>query len=316
VSFPLPFAAALATIAHAMSAIFDQPIDRRAFLKTTGKALVGAGLAAQMAPAPSAAESEDSLHFALLSDTHIPADPKNEYRKFFPTENLRMVVSQVVEARPRGAIIDGDIARLSGQLEDYQAIKQLLEPLAAQCPIYMALGNHDDRANFHKVFPPEPDLAQNVSGKHVLVFERPFVRLILLDSLLYVNQVAGLLGKNQRTWLDQYLASTDTRPTVLFVHHTLRDNDGDLLDVDRLFSIVRPYRKVKAIFYGHSHEYNFRQEQGLHLVNLPAVGYNFRDTEPVGWVDAHFSRGGVDLELRAVGGSTEKHGKTVSLSWI
>jgi hypothetical protein len=145
--------------------------------------------------------------------------------------------------------------------------------------------------------------------------ERPAIRFLLLDSLLYVNKVPGLLGKAQRTWLDQYLAGSDSRPTVLFVHHTLGDGDGDLLDVESLFRVVQPYRKVKAIFYGHSHRYFYGQDRGLHLVNLPAVGYNFVDSEPVGWVDAQFSGAGAELTLQALGGNKAKHGETVVLRW-
>ena len=263
----------------------------------------------------SAEGSEKSLHLALLSDTHVAADPKDENRKFLPTENLKAAVAQVVEARPQAAFLNGDAARLTGELADYQAIKPLLDPIAERCPIYVGLGNHDNRENFFKVFTPPPELAQKVTEKHVLVFQQPFLRLIVLDSLLYVNKVPGLLGKAQREWLEGYLASSDSRPTVLVVHHTLGDADGELLDAEALFRIVRPYRKLKAIFYGHSHQYSYRQDTGIHLINLPAVGYNFSDKEPVGWVDALFSPAGVDLTLRALGGNKELDGKTTSLQW-
>jgi 3',5'-cyclic AMP phosphodiesterase CpdA len=262
-----------------------------------------------------AANASDLVHLALLSDTHIPADPQNEYRKFLPVENLKLAAAQVAAARPQAALINGDAARLSGEPGDYEALKSLLNPIAGQCPVYIGLGNHDHRENFFKTFGTPEDLAQKVANKHVLAIEYPFLRVLLLDSLLYVNQVAGLLGKAQREWLDRYLATVDGRPTVLFVHHTLGDNDGELLDAEALFRIVRPYAKVKAIFYGHSHQYSVRQQQGLHLVNLPAVGYNFNDKEPVGWVDAFFSPEGVDLTLKAFAGNREHDGAKTSLAW-
>ena len=102
---------------------------------------------------------------------------------------------------------------------------------------------------------------------------------------------------------------------MLFVHHTLGDGDGELLDVQRLFELVQPQKKVRAIIYGHSHKYAFSQEAGIHLVNIPAVGYNFSDEEPVGWVDAFFTPRGVDLKLNAFGGNREGDGKTKSLTW-
>ncbi|MGV3774170.1 MAG: metallophosphoesterase family protein, partial [Verrucomicrobiales bacterium] len=128
-------------------------------------------------------------------------------------------------------------------------------------------------------------------------------------------KTAGLLGKNQREWLRGFLDQADEKPTVLFVHHTLGENDGELLDADKFLAMVRPHRKVKAIFYGHSHIYSQKEQEGMHLVNLPAVGYNFNDREPLGWVQADFRKEGVDLTLRAFAGNTEGNGKTISLAW-
>jgi 3',5'-cyclic-AMP phosphodiesterase len=293
--------------------LFSQQMGRRKFLSQSGMAL--AGLAFARAAAGTERAADDAVHLALLADTHIAADPKNEYRKFFPYENLQQIVPQLVKANPEGAIITGDVARLSGELGDYERVKELLSPLAEQMPVYFGLGNHDHRGNFLTAFKTPAGSPQQVHDKHVLVIERPNLRVIVLDSLLYVDRVAGLLGKAQRQWLDSYLAGSDGRPVVLFVHHTLGDGDGDLLDAERFFRIVQPHRKVKAVFYGHSHRYAFDQDRGLHYVNLPASGYNFRDQEPVGWVDAKFTMEGVALTLRALAGNREQDGKTVTLNW-
>ena len=299
-----------------MPGCFYHPLRRREFLCRSAKALAASVLTYGLAKsAVEAAEGGNSLHLALFSDTHVAADPKNEYRKFRPAENLKLVVSQALEVRPEAVFLDGDGARLTGEVEDYQAVKALLAPLAEQCPVYLGLGNHDNRENFLKVFNPPPGTAQKVAEKHVLVVEQSFLRIILLDSLLYPNKVPGLLGKAQRDWLDRYLARTDGRPTVLLVHHTLGDGDGELLDVEALYRIVEPYAKVKAIFYGHSHEYSYKQHQGIHLINLPAIGYNFSDKEPVGWVDAQFTPEAVELTLRAFGGNRQHDGKTTALPW-
>jgi len=80
------------------------------------------------------------------------------------------------------------------------------------------------------------------------------VRMIVLDTLLYVNVFPGMLGGPQRTWLETYLRVCDDTPTILFIHHTPR---ADLLDTRRLFEIITPVKKVKAVVYGHSHKYEF-----------------------------------------------------------
>jgi hypothetical protein len=72
---------------------------------------------------------------------------------------------------------------------------------------------------------------------------------------------------------------------------------------------------VKAIFYGHSLAYRYDNSNGLHLINVPAIGYNFADTEPVGWVDSVITKDGADLTLHAFGGNMQKNGKLTSLEW-
>lgn len=294
-----------------MPGFFYNPISRKTFIKQS-TALMGA-LSVGSSFYAHAASPRRELRYALLSDTHVAADPNNEYRKFFPYQNTQKVVAQLNEFQPEGIIINGDVARLEGKAEDYQNVKSLLQPLSQTAPIHMGMGNHDDREPFYSVFSDAKN--SKVEDKHVSVIDSDPVRIIILDSLLYVNEVAGLLGKSQRSWLESYLKSSDEKPTVLFVHHTLEDGDTDLLDANRMFEIIRPHPQVKAVFYGHSHRYHIEEKDGLYLVNLPAVGYNFNDDQPIGWVDALFRENGADLKLHAIGGNLAQDGKLKQLKW-
>jgi 3',5'-cyclic AMP phosphodiesterase CpdA len=149
----------------------------------------------------------------------------------------------------------------------------------------------------------------------VAVIDQPPVRFVILDSLIRPNETPGLLGQSQRLWLDEFLVRSGNTPTLLFVHHTLGDDDGSLLDADRFLRIASKHACVKAVFYGHSHVYRYDTLEGMHLVNVPAVGYNFRDNQPVGWLEAAITAEGADLKLNAIGGNTEAHAKTRSLGW-
>jgi len=260
----------------------------------------------------------DVSRWAFLADTHIPAQddhstPPNGHFYYDPHGNLRQAVKQIQSRDADGMVICGDLARLQGRLEDYQSIKPLLAPLAT-LPILPAMGNHDDRGNYFNVF-GKSKYQQKVPGKYVTVLETPVVRVIGLDSLFIVNKASGLLGKAQRNWLTGYLKRCDNRPTILCLHHTLGDDDGDLLDVPRLFNLIRPHRKVKAIIYGHSHVYGFSQRDGIHLINLPALGYSFNQAQPVGWVQAHFHSRGGDFVLHVISGPKEKDRQTTRLKW-
>jgi Icc protein len=296
-----------------MPLVFRRPRGRRDFLRLAGlgsAAVVASGFRRDTPAAP-----VGELHLALLSDTHVPADRVNGHRGMSPWENLRLAVSQVVAARPEGVLLCGDLARLEGREEDYQELKAVLAPVSAVAPVYVALGNHDDRARFRKVFVDTPGAHPPLDGKQVTVIEHAAVRVVILDSLLYVNQVAGLLGKAQRAWLAAWLPTVADRPVVVFVHHPPTDEDGDLLDGDRLLALAATHPHVKAIFHGHAHVWSLGRRGRLHVVGLPALGYNFSDAQPVGWVEARFRPDGVSLTLRAVAGNRADDGKTTFLEW-
>ena len=160
-----------------------------------------------------------AARWALLSDTHIPADPENVYRGFRPVENLKKVTPAIQAWKPDAALICGDLARLLGLPEDYAALRTLLSPVTDSAPVAYTLGNHDNRKNFLVAFGKQSG-AQAVPNRHVLVVETGPVRCIVLDSLIETNQTPGFLGKAQRTWLGQYLQSASDMPTLVFVHHT------------------------------------------------------------------------------------------------
>src|ERR1041385_2827461 len=289
-----------------MPALLHSKIDRRAFLKTVSLSCAASSLSSLSSQARA---STKTFNVALLSDTHIPAKADEVYRGFNMVNNFKRITPEVVAMTPELVIHNGDAARTEGKVEDYQAFSALLQPIMAVAPVCVSLGNHDDRTNFGTVFKANTGEKQMVTGKSVFVIEHELLRFIVLDSLMYTNKVAGQLGKAQRDWLAQYLPMIKDRPVAIFVHHSLEHNDGDLVDVDHLFEILKPNRHVKAIFYGHSHVWSLTERQRVKLINLPAIGYNFRDQDPVGWVEANFHRKGVQLTMRAFAGNTADNGK-------
>lgn len=87
------------------------------------------------------------------------------------------------------------------------------------------------------------------------------------------------------------------------------------LDAPRLFDVIKTRRQVKAVVFRHSPVYRFETWEGIHLINLPAVGYNFRNSDPVGWVEARLRADGASFLLRACGGNLAGDGKTTEVTW-
>ena len=180
----------------------------------------------------------------------------------------------------------------------------------------ITLGNHDDRDNARKAMAKLAGENQAVVQKMVSVIDAGPCNLVLLDSLMITAISPGLLGSAQRKWLAGYLGENAGKPAVVFVHHNPDgESDGALLDADRLLAILRPQRHVKMLVFGHTHVFSLDKTDGLHLLNLPAVGYNFADGNPVGWMDAVFRSDGADLTLHAIAGEVRDDGRQEHLRW-
>ncbi len=298
-----------------MSDINKPDMNRRHFLKTAAAMAGGVTMLGSCRSWQSTPPSDASVRWAFLSDTHVPADPDNNYRGFYPYQNLQKAVPQIAENMPEGLIITGDLARLEGLPGDYVNAHKLLLPITKERPVCVGLGNHDHRKNFLTAFADSTTGNQDVRGKHAVSIDAGPVRLTVLDSLLYTNKVAGLLGRSQRNWLAEHLEANKTKPTILFFHHPLSDSDGDLLDTDRLLDIIKPASSVKAVVFGHSHVYNFSKVEDIHVINLPACGYNFSNDQAVGWVEAQLTSKGGEFVMHAVGGNMAVDGRKTNVEW-
>ncbi len=289
--------------------VSERSLNRRQFLKSS--LALAAGVAA-LGPARVLGEDRDQCtRWAFLSDTHVAPDPDNHYRGFYPYRNLLEIAGRIAYDPPDGVVVTGDLARMRGQTGAYENLKTLLAPVTEQRPVYLGLGNHDNRDDFSLVFETALGDDMTVEEKRVITAVAGPMRLIVLDSLL-VDRAAGLLGRSQRTWLKSFLEACDDRPTILFFHHRPRI---DLLDTRRLFDIIEPAAKVKAVVYGHSHKFRFSEYKGIHLINVPATGYNMSDSQPVGWVEARLTEKSGQFTLHALGGNRELDGCSENLCW-
>jgi 3',5'-cyclic-AMP phosphodiesterase len=281
---------------------------RREFLAGVAMAAVGA----------TARAAEEGPWLALVSDTHIPADPKAQALGQTPAENLRVVVADILgQPRPPEAVlINGDLALKDGQPGDYATFLAALGPLRkAGIPLHLALGNHDDRAHFRAAIRGVIGAETRMEEKQVGVFDALGHRFAVLDSLDKVNGTPGRLGTPQLTWLGRDLDAHRDRPTVLFVHHNPRSTGIGLLDDGELFELITPRPWVKAVVFGHTHRWTRDGEAGMHLVNLPAVAYTFEPNEPLGYCRLRATPGGATIELRDILKKAATPGETLSLSW-
>jgi 3',5'-cyclic AMP phosphodiesterase CpdA len=257
---------------------------------------------------------------ALLSDTHINADKTKEVSNVVMSEHLASAWEQVTGAASRlsAAIVHGDVAHLKGEAGDYRQVAQLLIPAGkAAVPLHFMMGNHDDRGNFREVL--KAAAASPLESHQVSILDTPQATWLMLDSLEFVNKTPGKLGEAQLKWLAAALDAKKDKPAIVSVHHHPQWDAGDkvagIADTKELFEILTPRKHVKAVVFGHTHNWNIKQREGIHLVNLPPVAYVFAKDKPSGWVEAAIGASGMELTLHGVGPANEAHGKKTKLEW-
>ncbi|MGV3483579.1 MAG: metallophosphoesterase family protein [Planctomycetaceae bacterium] len=298
------------------------PLSRRSFL-TQGTAAIAGLSVVRYGWGDQPATNPNVL--ALLSDTHIPESPEVSARGTNMTANLTQVVQEITQlvTKPAGVIINGDCAYLKGLSADYENLARCVAPLGdAGLPLHVTMGNHDDRAQLYASFQAKRPDQPIVEAKHVTVIETPRANWFLLDSLTQVNVVTGELGAVQREWLAQALAARTDKPAFVIVHHNPQFEPpaadqpwGGIRDTKELMALLTRHKQVKALIFGHSHNWSIARHGDLNLVNLPPVAYVFAAGKPNGWVRAEVLEDRLVLELRTIDPAHKQHGERVELAW-
>ena len=295
------------------------PLSRRQFL--AGAAAAGSALL--LPNALRAADDKapaDPHRFALLSDTHVAADRAAVMRGVTMARNLESVIASLaaLSAPPAAAFVNGDLALGEGFAGDYATLVDLLAPLrAAGTSILLGLGNHDHRDRFRAAL-PEAQRKTSVPDHQSARVESPRADWYVLDSLRETNEVAGALGDAQLKWLAESLDARPGKPAIVMVHHNPDDkapHGGGLADTPELLALLTPRKQAKALVFGHTHAWSVREENGLHLINLPPTAYIFAEGMPNGWVDARLTESGCTLELRCLDPNHRQHGEKHDLKW-
>jgi len=295
-----------------------QPMNRRAFCRN----VLGGTLAAVLLGATKSSWADEAGrdHWIFLSDTHIPGDPTEERHGYNPNKNFAAVRESVLKLahKPKGVIVTGDFAFLQGKPEDYRQLAAQVAPYTEKgIPVHVAFGNHDNIDNFYAAFQDSKKETPLVVNKHITVLETPNVNLFLLDSLYQTNVTSGFLGQEQRSWLKRELDLRKDKPALLFAHHNLDNSPNTLMDREEFWTVVKAAKQVKAYIYGHTHRYRQEVRDDVHLINLPALGWEFESgKQPLGWTDVDISGTGIQLTLHTLSSERPDNGDVRKFEWL
>ena len=218
--------------------------------------------------------------FVHFTDTHIMAgstfagiDGEWEIDTRVTLERVIRAIN-ALETPPAFAVIGGDLTSpdlidrsrhpTSEEYEpSYRLLQEVIEPLS--CPVYMLMGNHDDREAFHRVM--QHEVAQP-DAPHYFSFNHEGYHFIGLDTH-EPGRPGGYIDEGQRSWLQADLDAHRDYPTFVFMHHHPWHIDIEWMDVhnlrngDEVVDLFREHGGVHWMICGHVH-----QDQEIRRGNL------------------------------------------------
>ncbi len=201
---------------------------------------------------------ENDFYFIHISDTHITPPRRGLYTDDDTARNFNRVIAAALEldVDPAFIVVSGDLSD-NGEVESYVRLACLVAEVEERgIPVLLALGNHDNRANFYSVFHPDWDPEQHPKYRYSRTIGG--LRVIVLDSLVH-GHGSGHLGREQLEWLDGELSQPEPcLGTVIVLHHPPVNTgatwvDGfKLIDGADLLEVIKDH-PVQGLLNGHTH---------------------------------------------------------------
>lgn len=217
-------------------------------------------------------QSPDFVNLIQITDTHIQADPHDEFDGINTRQSLEAVLGYIREnAMPVDAmLVTGDLVH-DPAADAYLALAELLQRIDA--PVFCIPGNHDEPALMEQYLN-----TGNISTAKHLQFAR--WHLCLLDSWLEGTH-AGRLDQDELQFLGNALANNTAKHALVVLHHPPVTIDSPWMDAmglenpDDLFSIVGRNDGVRAIIWGHIHQEYHGHHGDIRLFATPSTCVQF-----------------------------------------
>lgn len=194
---------------------------------------------------------------AQLTDTHIREPGRLAYGRIDTAPYLRRAVQSVLELRqrPDAVVVTGDLSDF-GRPAEYAHLAELLAPL--DMPIYLLVGNHDERDALRDAFPQHRYLGP-AGGFVQYSVAVGGMRLLALDTSV-PGAPHGELCEQRLAWLEEELERWRDQPVVVAMHHppfaTLighMDAIGLRRGAAELEALLARFSNVERVICGHLH---------------------------------------------------------------
>jgi Icc protein len=252
---------------------------------------------------------------AQISDTHISLGAADADRRAADLERTLADIN-ALDPPPDVIIHTGDVTH-GGRREDYAAVASLLATAGA--PVYVAVGNRDDRENLRHSLARWVRPAANSVFLDYAVEDFP-VRLIALDTVSSASN-KGDFSSDRARCLTQLIEAGPGKPIAVFMHHppfTVRVGPDPLNFVTpeamaTLQQALQQSGRVVAVFCGHVHRSTWGRIGNIPVMVAPCTATALRkgdfplpmQSRPVYHLHRLNSGGELTTEVRIVAAATD-----------
>jgi 3',5'-cyclic-AMP phosphodiesterase len=215
---------------------------------------------------------------AQISDTHIALDTADADRRISDFERTVADIN-ALDPAPDAIVHTGDIVH-NGRQDEYARAAAILAK--ARAPVYVLVGNKDNRANLRAAFFAGGYLARDSDFIDYAV-EHHAVRLIAVDTLSLGSNKGDFCSARARRLIDMIDAET-TRPIAVFAHHPpfAVAVGPDALNFEtpqmmaRLNQALQHSGRVVAVISGHVHRGTAGHVGSIPATVMPSIATTLR----------------------------------------
>ena len=231
------------------------------------------------------------LEFTVISDPHLVSpDSRNDIRLAEDSVAIfRETIKKIQLTNPDFIIITGDV--MEAKEYGFPNLGLAFDEISKiSIPWFIIMGNHDSRyrstkdnyqkIDFVKKFESHGPIGNVASWKKDIENKR--ITLIGLDTS-QEGTSEGFIDTQQLDWLQNQLNSISlNRFVFIFMHHPpiifdkiVKDNKDlkmyCLNNHIQLQGLLKKYKVIKAVIFGHSHVRRYRFKDGIHYIGVPSI---------------------------------------------
>lgn len=212
------------------------------------------------------------LKFIHLTDLHITGTGETHegYDTFAATQRaFRHAIDLFPDAD--FIVVTGDLANW-GEPAAYRRLEEFSRTI--DLPLFLMIGNHDNRENFFEVFGERHPFAMPFA-QYGVDFDR--YRLLFLDTQA-IGTHGGTLCSRRLAWLEGELAASN-KDVLLFMHHHPVSFGAPSLDAKGMDNwpefhrvLARHRGRIRHIFHGHCHVAVQGNVEGISFSGIRSMG--------------------------------------------